>query len=259
MNLDANVQKILIALLRRWYLIVVFALIGGLLGYIYTANFTTLTYTSSVTFLAYATDSTDELNSSSTTTTEGMRISNNSKMTYVTRMMPTYVRLLQTNEFYEQLVDDMNNSYNANYQVSSVNNTITITPIDETAIFDVTVTTANADLSYKIAKQLESTIPKVMKNKANGLVLASVEDKAIKATSHGSLGYARKCAIGMAVGIILSAAYVILRTLLDVRIKTSDELTEKYSIPVLGSIPNFEARGIQTQSTKGVDGYVKEK
>ena len=58
MNLDANVQKIIFAVLRRWKLIVLFALIGALVGYFYTANFTTLTYSSKVEFLAYATTET---------------------------------------------------------------------------------------------------------------------------------------------------------------------------------------------------------
>ena len=54
MNVDANVRKILVALFKKWQLIVIIAVIGGMLGYFYTAKFTTLTYTSSVEFLAEA-------------------------------------------------------------------------------------------------------------------------------------------------------------------------------------------------------------
>ena len=53
MNLDANIQKILSILLKKWKLIVVFALIGTIFAYIYTANFATLTYSSNVVFLSY--------------------------------------------------------------------------------------------------------------------------------------------------------------------------------------------------------------
>lgn len=79
----------------------------------------------------------------------------------------------------------------------------------------------------------------MMKQNNNGLVQATVQDKAVKATSAESLGYPKKCAIGAAAGLVLAAAYIILRNLLDVRIKTSQELVEKYNIPVLGSIPDF--------------------
>ncbi|MBQ9227510.1 MAG: hypothetical protein IJ168_01660 [Eubacterium sp.] len=258
MNLDANVQKILFALLRRWKLIILFALIGALIGYFYTANFTTLTYTSSVEFLAYAVDGTDDINSSASTDMSITRSSNTSKMNYAMKMMPTYIEIMSTNDFRERLVEDMNNTYNANYSVGTVAGTMSIVSISETAMFRISVTTTSADLSYKIAKQLETTIPSVFEERNSGLVNATVQDKALKASSAGSLGYARKCTVAAVAGAVLAAAYVILRTLLDVRIKSSEELIDKYSIPVLGTIPNFEARGIQAQSKKGVEGYVQE-
>lgn len=256
MNLDANVQKILFALLRKWKLIVIFAIIGALAGYFYTANFTTLTYSSTVQFLAYATDGKDDIDSSAST--EVVRSSNTSKMNYAIRMLDTYIAIMQTNQFHEDLVKDLNATYNANYTAGTVNGVLQFEPVSDTAMFKVTVTTTDAELSYKIAKQLETTVPKMIKSKNQGLVKATVEDKAIRATSAGSLGYGKKCAIGAMAGIVLVAAYIILRTLLDVRIKTSNELTDKYSIPVLGTIPNFESRGIQA-SIKEVGEYVKDK
>lgn len=258
MNLDANVQKILFALLRKWKLLVLCALIGALIGYFYTANFTTLTYTSSVEFLAFAVDGTEDIGSTSGATSE-LRTSNTSKMNYATRMLPTYIEIMSTNDFREKLVEDMNTTYNANYTTATVGGSITFLTIENTAMFKVMVTTTSADLSYKIAKQLETTIPNVMKENNNGLCNATVQDKALKANTAGSLGYGRKCTIAGVAGLMVAAAYVILRTLLDVRIKSSDELTDKYSIPVLGTIPDFESRGLQAQSKKGVEGYVSEK
>lgn len=258
MNLDANVQKILFSLMRKWKLLIFCALIGALLGYFYTANFTTLTYTSSVEFLAFAVDGTEDINSSQSANSE-LRVSNTSKMNYATRMLPTYIEIMSTNNFRERLVEDMNTTYNANYNAGTVAGAIRFTTVESTAMFRVNVTTTSADLSYKIAKQLETTIPNVMKENNNGLCNATVQDKAVKATTAGSLGYGRKCTIAGVAGLIVAAAYVILRTLLDVRIKSSDELTDKYSIPVLGTIPDFEARGLQATSKKGVEGYVSEK
>ena len=256
MNLDANVQKILFALLRKWKLIVIFAIVGALAGYFYTANFTTLTYSSTVQFLAYATDGNDDIDSSAST--EVVRSSNTSKMNYAIRMLDTYIAIMQTNQFHEDLVKDLNATYNANYSVGTVSGALQFETVSDTAMFKVTVTTTDAELSYKIAKQLEKTIPKTIKNKNQGLVKATVEDKAIRASTAGNLGYGKKCAIGAMAGIVLTAAYIILRTLLDVRVRTSDELTDKYGIPVLGTIPDFESRGIQA-SIKEVGEYVKDK
>ena len=170
-------------------------------------------------------------------------------------MLPTYITIMQTNEFNSRVVNDLNETYNSNYPANILNGATEVEILNDTAIFKITVTTTDPDLSYKIARQLETTVPKIMKEKNQGLVRASVEDRAVKATTAGNPGYAKKMLFCALIGIALSAAYVILRTLLDIRIKSSDELTEKYNIPVLGSIPNFEGRGVQT--AKGVEDYVK--
>ena len=246
MNIDANVQKIIFAVLRRWKLLVVFALIGVLMGYFYTSHFTTLTYSSDVKFLAYAVDGNDDLgeispSSSSGNSNEYVRTSNTSKMNYAMKMLPTYVEVMNTNEFMTKVTNALNKNLNSNYSVGTIKNSIQIELIEDTAIFDMKVTTTNAELSYNIAKQLETSVPQMMKQTNNSLVHASVQDKAVKAASAGSLGYPKKCAIGAVIGIVIAAAYVVLRTLFDVRIKSSDELSDKYNIPVLGSIPNFSS------------------
>lgn len=253
MNIDANVQKIIFALIRRWKLLVIFAVIGGLLGYFYTAQFTKPTYTSTVKFLTYAVDSQQELTdsfSSSSMSTENSRVSNTSKMNYAMKMIDTYIEIFKTNEFNEKVAKDLNKRVNANYSTGTVKGAISYTIIENTAMFTATVTTANSDLSYEIAKQLEETVPEVMQNRNSGLVNASIEDKALKATNQESLGYPQKMAVGAIIGIVIAAAYIILRNLLDVRIRTDEELIDKYNIPVLGSIPNFEIKGSQLQANK---------
>ncbi len=248
MNIDANVQKILFSVLRRWKLLVIFALIGVLMGYFYTSHFTTLTYTSNVKFLAYAVDGNDDMGEINQTSSqdpnkssEYVRTSNTSKMNYAMKMLPTYVEIMNTNEFMTKVTNALNKKQNSNYGVSTIKNSMEIELIEDTAIFTIKVTTTNAELSYNIAQQLETSVPQMMRQTNSSLVHASVQDKAVKAASAGSLGYPKKCAIGALIGIVVAAAYVVLRTLFDVRIKSSDELSDKYNIPVLGSIPNFSS------------------
>ena len=68
MNIDENVQKVFTALLKKWKLIIIFALIGAFAAFLFTAKFTTLTYTSTIEFLAYAVDYEEELNDNTSTT-----------------------------------------------------------------------------------------------------------------------------------------------------------------------------------------------
>lgn len=239
MNIDASVQKMLTVVLKRWRLVILFALIGCVMAYFYTANFTTLTYSSSVEFLAYSYDSKQEFSDS---TASAQQASNTSKMNYAIKMLNTYIELFKTNEFNQTVANEINNKYNTSYSVSHIKNAVTITKVEDTAMFKVIVKTTNADLSYQIAHQLETSIPEKMQNTNNGLVLASVEDAALKATTSESPGYTKNCLIGFAAGAALAIVYVILRDLLDVRIKSSDDLSLRYEIPVLGSIPEFDLK-----------------
>lgn len=252
MNVDANVRKILVALFKKWQLIVIIAVIGGMLGYFYTAKFTTLTYTSSVEFLAEADDPTDEIVSTgSSSSNEYARTSNTSKMNYAIKMLPTYIEIFNTNKFDNRVANDLNKRINANYTPSTIKNALTIESITDTAMFQISVNTTDKDLSYEIAHQLEITLPKVMEETNKGLVKASVQDEPTRAVNSESLGYPKKIALGAIIGAFAAAAYIILRNILEIRIKTEEELIEKYNIPVLGSIPNFESKGSSTAKVAG--------
>lgn len=61
--------------------------------------------------------------------------------------------------------------------------------------------------------------------------------------------YVRNAAIGFILGALLVCAIVIIKELLDDRVKDEQSLEERFGIPVLGTIPNFQ------DSTKNRQGY----
>lgn len=239
MNLDPNIQKLISLLLKKWKLLIIFALIGAMMAFVYTLNFTSLKYSSNVTFFAYAVDSQQELFESQSTNTKIS--SNTSKMNYAIKMLSTYIEIFKTYEFNQTVANEINKKNNTSYSASQIKNAITFSTTEETAVFRATVTTDNPDLSYQIARQLEESIPEKCKNMNNGLVNASVEDVALKSASQ-SPSYSKNCIIGLVVGILIAAAYVILRDLIDIRVKGVTDLEENYDIPVLGAIPEFQLK-----------------
>ena len=155
------------------------------------------------------------------------------------KMLDTYIEIFSTNEFYQDVADELNKTYGTNYPAATIKNSTKVESIDNTAMFEFTTTTNDADLSYHITQCLEKCVPERMKNTNKGLVLASVEDPPIRATAAESMDYPKKCLIGAAAGIFLAGLYAVLKDLLDVRIKGSADLEGKYDIPVLGAIPEF--------------------
>lgn len=248
MNIDAGVQKIIKLLLKKWKLLIILAIIGAILAGVYTARFTTLTYSSSVEFLTFAYDSSEEnsneeeITASSYQSSSAQRVSETSKMSFAMKMLDTYIEIFSTNEFSRRVSEALKTTYGNDYSAMAIKNAISITKVEDTAMFIIRVTTADADLSYNIAKVLETEVIDAMIDTNNGIVRATVEDAPLRASSAVSLNYPKKCFIGAMAGIILAAAYVILRDLIDIRIKGADDLAEKYNIPVLGTIPNFSKK-----------------
>lgn len=119
-------------------------------------------------------------------------------MNYAIKMLDTYIELFKTNEFNQAIADDVNKENGTSYTANQIKNSLTFEIIENTAMFKITVTTTDADMSYQIAHQLETSIPDKMEETNNGLVIASVEDIALKATTSESLGYTKKCLIGFA-------------------------------------------------------------
>ena len=104
------------------------------------------------------------------------------------------------------------------------------------------VTAQNAESFRQLVTDIvtdAAQLPEQMEETNNGLVQTTVEDKAIKPNTAEGRGYLKNCLLGAVAGLLIAAAYVILRDLLDVRIKSAEELSQRYDVPVLGSIPAF--------------------
>ena len=242
LNIDDSIQKILNVLLKKWKFLLVFGIIGAIIAYAYTNQFTTLTYTSSVEFLAYVDDSKSELQDSSSQgqNTEQQRVSQTSKMNYAMKMLDTYIEVFQTTAFNEKVSVYLSENYGDDCSASSIRGSTSIEAVEETSMFKVKVTTTDPDLSYHIAQSLTVCIPESMANTNKGLVVASVEDPPLKAYSAESMNYPKKCLVGALAGIVLAAAFVIVKDMFDIRIRTANELSSKYEIPILGSVPYFD-------------------
>lgn len=121
------------------------------------------TYTSTIEFLAYVVDNQD---------TQSVKDEN-----YVMEMLDTNIEMFRTNDFSQRLADELKEKTSITCTATTIKNALEIEAIKDTAMFKITVTTENADLSYEIAKQLETTIPEAMKESSNGLVSAVVVEK----------------------------------------------------------------------------------
>ena len=82
--------------------------------------------------------------------------------------------------------------------------------------------------------------------------LAALEEKF--ATIKNAKGIAMTVPLTGMIGVALALFYITMRHLMDVRIKTSDDLEQLFEIPVLGQIPAFNAVDAKKKSGYGYEG-----
>jgi capsular polysaccharide biosynthesis protein len=262
-----NLSEIFHALLRRWWILlicIVVGLVGGLsAGLIVQKDY----YTITASYIVSYSGSDSSNDSASTMTTE---------YTYVTKVLNNCVEQVSTNKFYRYAcqyinegIDESSGDYITDEELSgyvsySTNST-------ENTIMYVSVKTRNADLTYRIINTISgetedadgvrhTLLSDYIKSRYTLTGLSSLEfslindlDKPTEPDSDSTVvTYTAVGAIGCLVaGIIVLACIQIFSQM----VKGEEDLTSRYQLPVLASVPNFEDK----QLSKGEYSYGNEK
>ena len=226
-NKELNLQELFYALINRIWLIVLSSVVLGILVYIYSANFITPKYRSSITlYVNNTTESSNEISSSDLATAQ--------------RLVDTYVAILEQYDTMKAVSDAVNAKLGKEHMTpEAVINSIDASAINETEVFTITVTHKNPKLAKHIADAIGEVAP--------GVINEIVEGSSAKVVSKARLPEApftpvnsRNAIYGAIAGALLAIAYIIVWVLTDVRINGEEDLALISSAPVLGLIPNFE-------------------
>jgi capsular polysaccharide biosynthesis protein len=150
-------------------------------------------------------------------------------------LVSTYSVILKTRTTLESVIeiDDLDYTYEELYSMVSSD------AVNDTEIFEITVTSSSPTEAEKIANTLADILPE----KISGIVAGSdvrVVDYAVVPASRISPSYTGNTAKGAFLGIVLAAAYIVLRYLLDEKIHSEDYLTHTYpDIPLLAVVPDM--------------------
>lgn len=112
--------------------------------------------------------------------------------------------------------------------------------VDSTEIFRVTVTSPDPEEAEKIASAISYILPKRISSIIEG-TSAKVVDSAIVPVRPSSPSYAGNALKGFLIGFVLSAGAVVLWVLLDITIRTENDVAQNFRYPVLTSVPDMES------------------
>ena len=219
-NIEIDLKEFLRSVVKRWWIIVLCAVICGSSVLIYTLNFVKPEYKATISMYV-------NNNSSKETLSSG-------DLAVALRLVETYVNIIRSDRVVEKVIDE------SRMQLTpvQVRGMISAQAVGETEMFKVTVTTPNrqqsADLANAIADVAVAEIPNIIQGSS-----VKVIDYAKVPSAPSGPNYTTNALLGAAAGIGVAVLGILVQMLLDVRVKNEDDLKRISSIPVLGAIPEM--------------------
>lgn len=239
---EINLAEILSAILRKLWLIVLVAIIAGAVVYVYTDQCVTEMYKSRITLYVCNTVALDD---------KAVNITA-SDLATSQRLVATYIEMLESNQVMQKVAENINESQQKyKYTASSIKSMVAAAPLNETEIFEVVVSSPDPKLACLIANEIANVAPEVIEGFVVGST-ASVVDYAEEAKTPYAPNVRSNTTVGMILGAVIAICAVILQTLLDVRIKSEEDLALVSGAPVLGLIPDL---AMDSRDHYGYSGY----
>lgn len=234
-GLEIDLQKLLLAYIKKWWLILACTVVAGLVSFYVTANFVTPMYKASVMVYVNNSKSDTQIDSISS-----------SSLSTAQRLVNTYINMIESDTVLEKVAE----ATGLNITAGQIRSVMSAAQVDDTELFSVTITHEDPKLAAHIANAVAEVAPGEIEDFVEGSS-TKIIDYAKVPTAPSSPNKSRNCIIGALVGCVVALLYVTLRFLLDVRIKDEEDLNMLFDLPVLAQIPSFAAEGSKRSNGYG--------
>lgn len=223
MKEELNIIDLIDMLMERWWIIFTSMVAVAVMAFVFTEVFIEPSYRSE-----------GALYVNSTTNQQMQQTVTAANLTASQQLVNTYSEILKRRTFLESVAKDIDNKYS----VSQLRSMISISPVNETEIMQISVTSNNPDDSYLIAHSILMRAPDELIRVVEAGSVKLLDD-AKKNNVAVAPNIRQNTLIGALLGIVIGALIIFLLELIDTRIKGSESITSKYSEPLLGEIPTL--------------------
>lgn len=233
---DIDIFKLLGALWKRLWLIVLAAIIGGGVAYGYAKYYITPQYSAEA--LLFVNNRSVNIGTTSLAISAG-------EISAAEQLVDTYLVILKT----RSTINDVIEKTGVNYSYNQLKGMISAEPISGTGIFKVKVTSSNKAETAVLANAISEILPNRIAEIVDGSSVRVV-DYAVEPTGKISPNVTKITGIGIIVGALIVAGIIVLFEFLDTAIHDEDYLTRTYkNIPILSIIPEI------SETSGGHGGY----
>lgn len=229
--MEIDLLSMLGALLKKWWIMALSAVLGAVIVGGYSCLFIAPRYQSSI--LLYVNNSSISIGSTSVSISSG-------ELSAAKTLVDTYCVILSARLTLEDVIEKAE----LDYSYEELKSMIRAGSENNTEVFRVVVTSTDPEESCKIANTIAAVLPEKIADVVDGSSVKIV-DMAVVPVARSSPSYSRYAAIGMLLGIVISAAGILLRTYLNDTISSSDWLVESFKeeCPVISVIPKDGSKG----------------
>lgn len=234
-EMEIDLQRVFNALLKKSWLIGLVSVACAGLALLITILFVTPQYQSTAMF--YVNNNSFSLGDAAASISTG-------DINASRGLVKSYIVILNTRETLNDVIDYAG----VDYSYGQLKQMITAEAVDSTEIFKVVVTSPDPQEAELIASAVSYILPKRINSIIDG-TSAKIVDSAVQPSSPSSPSYTRNAMSGFLMGLAISAFAVALQVVLDVTVRTEEDVVQNCKYPILASVPDMSNPG------KGGYGY----
>lgn len=219
-----DLLPLLLAVLKRWWIVGWIALLCGLAAFAGTKLLITPTYRTN--FTAY-------VNNRAETDAEQQTVLSNADLSAARSLTYTYAQIIRSRSVLELAAEQAN----LPYTYSQLSGMVSTSIMSNTEIISVYVTSENPSVSKALAEAIAEVSQSQIASIVDGSSMRIIDEPQLPTDIH-SPNYVKTAVIGAALGFLLAVAFIVLREILDDRVKDEEGLESRFGIPILGSVPN---------------------
>lgn len=241
-GVEIDLQKLLGACLNKWWLFVVTAVLAGMLSFWYTTYFVTPMYQADVTVYV-----------NNIRRGEDITYLSGTNLMAAQQLVATYIQIIGSDAVLAKVAEEAG----LDVPPEAIRKIMSARQVGETELFKFHIVHPDPVQAAKIANAIAEVAPRQIESFVAGSS-AKIVDYASVPEEPASPSPVRNAVLGAMMGMMAVFAYVLIQFLLDVRIKSEEDLTSLFSFPVLGQIPLFASENPKHKSQKGSSAQKKE-
>ena len=204
---ELDLKRLIEILLKKIKLIIIITLICGIATFIVTRLFITPMYTATASIYV--------------NNTKGMQSNriDTADLSAAQQLVNTYIEIIKS----DSVLGKVSSASGLGYSVKDIRKMMKASAVSETEIFQVAIENAEPEIAVKLVNTIAKVAPENISRFVEGSSVKIIDYAKIP-TVPSSPNTLRNTIIGFLLGLVLSVAIVLLMELLDVRIKSEEDL-----------------------------------